>query len=785
MDSFERKGYGLGRNRTSFAGIWNIRMKIVKLANIVSFIAKIMLSTWAGMMLLSAAITSANADPNYLGSAKCASCHVEQSKDWQNSHHDWALRPATDANVFGDFNDVTFSWGEEDARFFKQEGKFFAELDDATGKKQAFEIKYTVGVEPLQQYLVEIGNGRLQALDIAWDRKAKRWFQLYPDQANQPGQGLHWTGPYKNWQARCAVCHQTNFEKGFDPKTRVYQSQWSELNVGCESCHGPGADHVKWANIAEDVRPKNNTAILLSKIEGKLGQQAEINSCGECHARRSQLDGNSKPAGAKFVDHYSLSRLRDGLYHSDGQINDEVYVMGSFLQSKMYEKGVTCSNCHNPHSTKLLAKGNALCTQCHNPAGNEEFPSLAKKTYDSTDHHRHDPSGDGGQCVACHMPAKNYMIVDPRRDHSFRVPRPDLTVAIGAPNACSSCHSDKKAEWAANQIKNWYPEGRWQTPHYGQAIHNGRRRPGPETNKALRALATDVTIPAIVRATAIDLLGARLDQQILEILSAFLKDQSPLVRQAAISSMAGAPGDFRVQRLAPMLNDPVRTVRMAAVQATLDQRPTALKDVNPETLSALRQDFQNTIRANADFPETEMRAGGLALSMRNLGAADAAFNRALRMDPQLVDAWMVRARIAEAQNNAQGVAKLIDYGIRYNPDSAVLLQSRAGILMRRGDFPSAKKDLLRAIEADPTSVSLYMDIASVNLVLGENKNALDALKAARRLGEYNPQVLELMAYTYQQLGKSKEATRYAKELVTRFPRYQVRKEIRDILTGGN
>lgn len=785
MDSFELKGYGFIRDHASSAENREIQMNNVTSAFIKPLVTKIMLLVWASMMMHSATVTDAKADPNYLGSAKCATCHVEQSKDWQNSHHDWALRPATQENVFGDFSNVTFKWGEENARFYQQEGKYFAELDDATGEKQAFEIKYTVGVEPLQQYLVEIDNGRLQALDIAWDREAERWFHLYPDQANQPGQGLHWTGPYKNWQARCAVCHQTNFEKGFDPKTRIYQSQWSELNVGCESCHGPGVDHVRWADAAEDVRSKSDTAILLSRIEGKLGQQAEINTCGECHARRAHLDADSKPAGADFADHYSLSLLRTGLYHSDGQINDEVYVMGSFLQSKMYGKGVTCSNCHNPHSTKLLAKGNAVCTQCHSPAGREEFPSLVKKTYDSADHHRHDPSGDGGQCVACHMPSKNYMIVDPRRDHSLRVPRPDLTVTIGTPNACNTCHSDKSPEWAANQVKDWYPEGSWRTFHYGQTIHNGRQRTGREISKKLQALATDLEVPVIVRATAIDLLGTRLDQQILEILPAFLKDQNHLIRQAAISEMAAAPVSFRAQWLPPMLNDPVRTVRMTAVQATFDLPPTAFKDIDAETLSAHRREFQNSLRANADFPETEMRAGGMALSVRNLGAAEAAFERALQMDPQLIDAWMIRARIAEAQNNFQAVVKLIDGGIRYNPNSAVLLQSRAGILMRQGDFTSAKNDLLRAIDADPANASLYMDIASVNLVSGEDKNALDALKAARRLGEYNPQILELMAYTYQRLGKSKEATRYAKELVARFPRHQVRKEIRDILAGRN
>lgn len=103
----------------------------------------------------------------------------------------------------------------------------------------------------------------------------------------------------------------------------------------------------------------------------------------------------------------------------------------------MNAHGVACSDCHDPHSQKLRAPGNAVCAQCH----------LSVK-FDVPEHHRHKPGTKGGECASCHMPTVTYMVVDPRHDHAMRIPRPDLSVKLGTPNACNDCHKDKKPSWA-------------------------------------------------------------------------------------------------------------------------------------------------------------------------------------------------------------------------------------------------------------------------------------------------------------------------------------------------
>jgi hypothetical protein len=456
--------------------------------------------------------------------------------------------------VLGDFNDATLNHRGTLSRFYKRAEKFFIETDGPEGKPAEFEIKYTVGVEPLQQYLVEMEKGRLQSLDIAWDTGQKRWFHLYPDQNLKPGDGLHWSGPYKNWNARCAECHQTGFKKNYSPKTASYQSKWSELTIGCEACHGPGSAHVQWAKDAEAFLNQKPAGVdekgLTVSIPLKTANE-EIELCARCHSRRSPMGADSPPPGGKLSDHYKLALLRPGLYHADGQINDEVYVYGSFLQSKMYGQGVRCSNCHEPHSGTLVAEGNAVCTQCHSPAGNAKFQTLKKTTYDSPSHHHHEAGSEGAKCVSCHMPAKTYMRVDPRRDHSFRVPRPDLSAKLGTPNACADCHQDKTAAWATVKLKEWFPSGRSGSPHYGDILFAGRDRSGLETAEKLIKLALNTQKPAIVRASALDLLRRSITPKLLESSSPLLQDKSDLVRSAALRLFQNASTSLKVKTARP------------------------------------------------------------------------------------------------------------------------------------------------------------------------------------------------------------------------------------------
>lgn len=631
---------------------------------------RLLLLLLAGIGMIPAAY--AETDPSYVGSAQCVECHRAESDGWAQSHHALAWTAPNAGALQGDFSGVSARHGGLLAEFSGGASSPRIIVTEDGAPTQSWPVHSVVGIAPLQQYLLETEPGRLQSFDVVWDTEQRRWFHLYPDQDLKPGDGLHWTGPYKTWNARCAECHATGYEKNYDPRSRRYQSSQAEIGVGCEACHGPASAHLEWTagrSVADGLTAAGFTIDLVQ------GGETLIQQCAGCHARRETYGNGNPPPGTAFDDAYRLSLLRPGLYHPDGQILDEVYVYGSFLQSKMYAKGVTCRDCHDMHSARLRDEGNALCTQCHNPAGNARFPSLPQADYDSPDHHFHAQGSAGSACKSCHMIERVYMGVDGRRDHSFRVPRPDLSQSLGTPNACTDCHADQSAFWAAQELAQRFPASRHRGLHWGQTLAAGRFDPGLRS-QALLDLAQHAEMPAIVRATALELLSQAADTDIATRAAALLSDASPLVRANAVPVQQGAPAQDRVLRLLPLLSDDSRSVRIAAARALLDAPIARLPQSSQAALQGAMTEWRQAILSNADFPEAQVVLGGIALTTRNLPAAEAAFAEAVTLDPQLVPAWVMRARIAAARGDRPGVDTLLDAALAANPDDPELRQLR-------------------------------------------------------------------------------------------------------------
>ncbi len=542
--------------------------------------------------------------PDYVGTDQCKDCHTDEVAAWAKSHHALAWTHVSDDAVLADFGDTRFAHDGMSVAFSKNADSYTARVTEKDGQKTDYEVHSVVGVEPLQQYLFETEPGRLQSFDVVWDTESRRWFHLYPDQDLPPDDGLHWTGPYKSWNARCAECHATGFEKNYDSVTRTYRSVQSEIGVGCESCHGPGSAHIDWAAGQDSADGLSEYGFLMSWGRGQT--EAEIQQCATCHSRReAHEDGNPLP-GTPYHDAYNLALLRPGLYHPDGQIQDEVYVYGSFLQSKMYARGVGCMDCHEPHSATLVAEGNALCTQCHSPAGRPDFPTLAKKEYDTPAHHHHPVGSAGAQCKSCHMIERVYMGVDGRRDHSFRVPRPDLGLGV---DTCTDCHSEENQDWAAGHIEAWFPQSDYRGAHYG-TVFEAAVAGHADSSESLLAIALDPAQPGIVRATAAYLLQPFGSPEVATDTAPLLRDPDPLVRANATALQRQAALADQIQRLEPLLSDPTRNVRIAAAKEFLNIPTQALTPEQQEKAGQSMADWQRSISNRLDFPETHLVLGG-------------------------------------------------------------------------------------------------------------------------------------------------------------------------------
>ncbi|HET7204297.1 MAG TPA: tetratricopeptide repeat protein [Steroidobacteraceae bacterium] len=712
-------------------------------------------------------------DAQYVGSERCESCHEAQARAWHGSQHQRAMQVASDETVLGDFGERSFTYGGVTSRFFRRDGKYYVHTDGPDGTLADFEVRYTFGVYPLQQYLLELPGGRLQALSVAWDARpadagGQRWFHLYPDEKIDHRDELHWTRRQQNWNFMCADCHSTNVEKRYDATTDAYATTWSEISVGCEACHGPGSAHLAWTERRGDDPARGLTVRLDERngvawtLDPETAQprrsvartsQREIDVCARCHARRSHVAEGYR-AGAPFTDHYLPLLVEPSLYHADGQQRDEVFVWGSWLQSRMHLAGVTCSDCHDPHTQQLRAPGNAVCTQCHVPA-----------KYDARSHHHHPERSLGAQCVECHMPRATYMVIDPRRDHSMRVPRPDQSVALGVPNACSQCHRESDAAWAAAQVRSWLGRDARGVETFATAF-DAAEQSAPGAAADLARIASDIAQPAIVRASALRRLGG-LGAYDAATVQRAVADADALVRLAAAGVGAGVPPGGR-DALVPLLDDPRRAVRVEAARVLAETRDA----LPPEALAAWQRaadEYVATLHYNADRPESNVALGGFHAVLGQAAQAEAAFAAALRLDPGFEPAYVNAADVLRAQGRDAEAVALLERGLQHAPQGASIHHALGLAQVRLQQTASALGSLRRARDLAP-DVPRYTYVYAVALhSTGRPGAAIELLEQAVRRWPTDRAIGLALASYQAGAGRREAARRTASTLLERFP----------------
>lgn len=726
-------------------------------------------------------IPAAAAASKYVGSRDCEACHPGESRAWRGSQHAQAMAEATGSAVLGRFDGRQFTYAGITSSFFQRDGTSYVRTEGADGRLADFEIKYTFGVYPLQQYLVAFPRGRLQALSLAWDTRpvtagGQRWFHLYPDERIRAGDPLHWTGPQQNWNFMCADCHSTNVRKGYDPATRQYATTWSEVSVGCEACHGPGEAHVAWARrggVAVDARRYLTARFDERKgivwgidpvsqlpVRSKpRGSDGEIEACARCHARRAQMTDAIK-AGDRFEDGFRASLLEPSLFHADGQQRDEVYTYASFLQSRMYAKGVTCSDCHDPHTGKLRLPGNTLCTQCHLPA-----------KYDTPAHHRHAAGSSASACVVCHMPAKTYMGVDPRRDHSFRIPRPDLAVTLDVPDVCTTaCHRGRTPAWAAAALERQYGHAPAPAPtrHFGEVFHAADEG-APDRAIGLQRLASDDGLPAIVRASALERIAT--DGGIADsgVAARALLDPSALVRRAALAALQSAGAATRLRLVPPLLSDSARTVRVQALMSLVDVSGTALPGTFRAAFDRALDDYLSEQRFNADRPEAQTNVGTTLAAIGQIAGSIAAFREAVALDRTFVPAYVNLADVHRSQGNEAEAERVLREAIAVMAAAADAHHALGLSLVRQRRIPEALAALAESVRRAPDSARYAYVYAVALHDTGSAERAVAVLSASLARHPRDRDTLSLLASYAMERGRLSDARTYATRLLALEP----------------
>ncbi len=723
----------------------------------------------------------------FVGSETCSGCHQAEANLWNASQHKAAMQHATDKTVLGNFNDASFDYYGLHSRFFRKNGKFLVETDGPDGNLAVFEVKYTFGVDPLQQYLVEFPDGRIQALSLAWDSRpqdkgGQRWFHIYPDEEIGHDDILHWTKLNQNWNFMCAECHSTGLRKNYDAKADRYATTWSEISVGCEACHGQGSRHTAWArdqqswwpfgkredqskgllvkfderhNVTWPIDPQSGTA---RRSMALATLRKEVETCGLCHARRAGFNEDWVP-GQWLSQTHVVEPLARNTYHPDGQIRDldEPYNYTPFKQSRMFAAGVSCSDCHEPHSSKLRASGEGACLQCH-----------ASEKYADVSHRHHAGIDQPPTCISCHMPVRTYMVVDPRHDHSFRVPRPDVSDKLSTPNACNDCHGDKPSQWAAAAIEQWFGADRKGFQTYAAAFHASRTDQG-DAAALLAVVAADRDAPAVARATALAELAPRISLANINLARSGLSDPDPLVRIGALDMLENVPAGQIWRFASPLLSDPVRGVRIRAA-SLLSAVPTASQPPpDRDSFERAAAEFIAAQRANADRPEARTTLGGFFARRGRPIEAETEYKAALLLSPQYIVASINLADLYRQLGRDGDGEAVLRGAMAVSPRAAAVHHALGLVLTRLRKPEAALSEFRRAVELEPGEARYQYVYAVALHSAGERDEAMTVLKQGLKDHPNDRELLQALVSFSRIAGDTEATLGYAERLAVIVP----------------
>ncbi len=685
----------------------------------------------------------------FAGSMACKECHESEYEAWKLSDHYKSMQVADMQSVLGDFNNAVFKSKGFTNRMFQNDSTFYMVLENRNGNPDTFSVRYTFGYYPLQQYIIEFPDGRYQCTHVAWDSMENKWFDLYPDLEIHHSEWLHWSGGAQTWNNMCADCHSTNLQKNYQAESDSYHTTWDEINVSCEACHGPGSEHIRLARA--DAKPELvNSSVFLGAFSS---QQEQMQFCARCHSRRSQLT-NSFNFEEHWMQQYSPEILRPDLYYADGQILDEVYVWGSFTQSRMYREGVRCLDCHDPHTYRRKMEGNLLCLQCHD-----------LQTYDNKSHHFHEPGSDGAKCESCHMPGRYYMVNDYRPDHSFRVPRPDLSVKYDVPNACNRCHEDQSSQWAADWVNTWY--GNKRQFHYSEILLRAVHL--ESSPKEIAHFTTIDTIPDIAKATALFHLENYAGEEAFRALLGSLQHPAALVRRTAVEGLGLYNIEEYKTNMMKSLFDTVKMVRLAAYNALSGADISFASAGDVAQYNRVGEEFFETSTLNSDFPSGKLYLGQYFQRAGQANQAQEYYEKAIADDNYQNMARMNLSLIYNSQNRNQEAAGLLKKVIEQEPDYDYAFYS-LGLLYAEINRPdSAIIFLEKSIEKNLQNAAAYYNLGLLYQQQNQATKAENTFLRGIKNIPGNERLLYALTHFYLQERNREQAKRYALELNRLFP----------------
>ena len=703
----------------------------------------------------------------YVGKESCFECHQAEYKDWLGSDHDLSMDYASVSTVLGDFNDAVLKRENQIHKAYKKNNKFYVFTDGEDGEMQEYEVKYVFGYYPLQQYLVEFPGGRLQTLALTWNSKTNNWYYMadsvYQGMSVTHTNWLHWTNQGQNWNSMCADCHSTNLQKNYDPHSDSYQTTWSEIDVSCEACHGPASKHLEWVKLSSHDQKGFPNFGLTAKTSG-INNRQFVDNCARCHSRRTTFSDYT-PDSLSIYNHMLPYLPVEPNWHIDGQIKNEDYVYASFTQSKMFMSHIKCNNCHNVHSGKLVLQGNTLCLQCHKSEDYNTPKHTFHKGYGESGNALISDAGvkfevgSGTECVNCHMHGQNFMGVDYRRDHSFRIPRPDLSMKNGTPNACNQCHKDKSNKWASDYIIKWLGQNR--PYHYSEAFSNS-------DDQDLHHIINDNLYPASIRSAAIGYLGK--DEDDIDLVKKSLNSKETSMRLAAIDHFI-IQSEKDLDLLFPLLYDKTKAVRLNALNHLLGIDTSFIPKKYKNVYQRMLEENYEVLEYNSDFPIGKYNFANYYYSMKDYNKAEEYYLKAINQDSELNAAKLNLAMLYSTVKKPVKAEKILENFVSQNPQNGNGMYNYGLILSENRKYDSSLKYLLKASDLLSHNSQVDYNIAMLYVFFNDKNKAEEyLLKAIQKENKFQNYSNLLQFYTRNR--KDKKAKELILKMHTNFPDHQ-------------
>jgi Flp pilus assembly protein TadD len=613
-------------------------------------------------------------------------------------------------------------------------------------------------------FLTPLERGWLQVLPVAYDVRRQEWFDTTASAMRHFGdrrdEALYWKERPLTFNTSCFSCHVSQLSKNYDLKSDSYHTAWAEPGINCETCHGPSAEHARLFRELPTNQPAPADLKLI--VTKKLSIEQRNAMCAPCHAKMSPVTMNFAP-GERYFDHFDLVAFENADFYPDGRDLGENYTYTQWRLNPCAKSGkLDCLHCHTSsgrYRFKDAARANDACLPCHE-----------ERVKNAPAHTHHEAGTPGNQCISCHMPMTEFARMR-RSDHSMRPPTPATTLEYKSPNACNLCHTNQDAAWSDKFVREWRKRD-YQKPVLERAALIAAARKGDWTRlPEMRAYLSGPDREEIQTVSLVRLLANCPAEEKWPVLRKLADDASPLVRASAVEALGERLDRANTDVLLKATGDDYRLVRVRAAAALAAIPEERLPEEPRRRVRDALAELMDSMKSRPDDMNSHYNLGNFHMARSQMPEAVAEFETATRLQPEALPPYVNAALAYNALGQNDKAEASLRHALRLDPTNAPAQLNLGMLLAEMGKMSEAEKAFRAAFKANPKSGQTAYNLG-VLLSKDHPEEALDWCRRAAELGRDNPQYGYTYAFYLHQAGRLDQALQTIRAVRERHPAHE-------------